>query len=59
MTFDVRTGMSLEWNDLGLVEKVSLNDTVLVNYSYLATMQNLKENWQNGRNSLSSYQMRF
>ena len=36
MTFDGRTGMSLEWNDLGLVEKVSLNDTVLVNYSYLA-----------------------
>ena len=36
MTFDVRTGMSLTWNDLGLVEKVSLNDTILVNYSYLA-----------------------
>ena len=36
MTFDGRTGMSLEWNDLGLVEKVSLNDTDLVNYSYLA-----------------------
>ncbi|MBQ3246323.1 MAG: hypothetical protein IJB06_06385 [Bacteroidales bacterium] len=36
MTFDGRTGMSLTWNDLGLVEKVSLNDTVLVNYSYLA-----------------------
>ena len=35
MTFDGRTGMSLTWNDLGLVEKVSLNDTVLVNYSYL------------------------
>lgn len=35
MTFDGRTGMSLEWNDLGLVEKVSLNDTDLVNYSYL------------------------
>ena len=33
MTFDGRTGMSLEWNDLGLVEKVSLNDTDLVNYS--------------------------
>ena len=28
--------MSLTWNDLGLVEKVSLNDTDLVNYSYLA-----------------------
>lgn len=36
MTFDGRTGMSLTWNDLGLVEKVSLNDTDLVNYSYLA-----------------------
>ena len=36
MIFDGRTGMSLEWNDLGLVKKVSLNDTVLVNYSYLA-----------------------
>ena len=36
MTFDGRTEMSLEWNDLGLVEKVSLNDTDLVNYSYLA-----------------------
>ena len=36
MTFDGRTGMSLTWNDLGLVKKVSLNDTVLVNYSYLA-----------------------
>ena len=36
MTFDGRTGMSLTWNDLGLVEKVSLNDTVQVNYSYLA-----------------------
>ena len=36
MTFDGRTGMSLEWNDLGLVEKVGLNDTDLVNYSYLA-----------------------
>ena len=35
MTFDVRTGMSLTWNDLGLVKKVSLNDTDLVNYSYL------------------------
>ena len=35
MTFDGRTGMSLTWNDLGLVEKVSLNDTDLVNYSYL------------------------
>ena len=33
MTFDGRTGMSLTWNDLGLVEIVSLNDTVLVNYS--------------------------
>ena len=28
--------MALSWNDLGLVEKVSLDDTVLVNYSYLA-----------------------
>ena len=36
MTFDGRTGMSLTWNDLGLVKKVSLNDTDLVNYSYLA-----------------------
>ena len=36
MTFDGRTGLSLTWNDLGLVEKVNLNDTVLVNYSYLA-----------------------
>ena len=36
MTFDGRTGMSLTWNDLGLVEKVSLNDADLVNYSYLA-----------------------
>ena len=36
MTFDGRTGLSLTWNNLGLVEKVSLNDTVLVNYSYLA-----------------------
>ena len=35
MTFDGRTGMSLTWNDLGLVKKVSLNDTDLVNYSYL------------------------
>ena len=36
MTFDGRTGLSLEWNDLGLVEKVSLNGEDLVNYSYLA-----------------------
>ena len=36
ITFDGRTGMSLDWNDLGLVEKVSLGDTVLVNYAYLA-----------------------
>ena len=36
MTFDCRTGMSLEWNDLGLVEKVSLDGDDLVNYSYLA-----------------------
>ena len=36
ITFDGRTGMSLEWNDLGLVEKVSLNGEDLVNYSYLA-----------------------
>ena len=36
MTFDGRMGMSLTWNDLGLVEKVSLNDTDSVNYSYLA-----------------------
>ena len=28
--------MSLDWNNLGLVEKVSLGDTVLVNYAYLA-----------------------
>ena len=28
--------MSLDWNALGLVEKVSLNDTDLVNYAYLA-----------------------
>ena len=34
MTFDGRTGMlSLTWNDLGLVEKVSLNGDDLVNYS--------------------------
>ena len=26
MTFDGRTGMSLTWNDLGLVKKVSLGD---------------------------------
>ena len=36
MTFDGRTGMSLTWNDLGLVKKVSLNGEDLVNYSYLA-----------------------
>ena len=36
MTFDGRTGMSLDWNDLGLVEKVSLNGEDLVNYTYLA-----------------------
>ncbi len=36
MTFDGRTGMSLTWNDLGLVEKVRLNDTDMVHYSYLA-----------------------
>ena len=36
MTFDGRTGMSLTWNDLGLVEKVSLDGEDLVNYSYLA-----------------------
>lgn len=34
MTFDGRTGMSLTWNDIGLVKKVSLNDTDKVNYSY-------------------------
>ena len=38
MTFDGRTGMSLSWNDLGLVEKVSLNDEDLVNYAYLVTI---------------------
>ena len=36
MIFDGRTGMSLTWNDLGLVEKVSLDGEDLVNYSYLA-----------------------
>ena len=36
MTFDGRTGMSLTWNDLGLVKKVSLDGEDLVNYSYLA-----------------------
>ena len=36
MTFDGRAGMALIWNDLGFVEKVCKNDTVLVNYSYLA-----------------------
>ena len=36
MTFDGRTGMSLDWNDLGLVGKVSLNGEDLVNYAYLA-----------------------
>ena len=39
MTFDGRTGMSLTWNDLGLVEKVSLNDTVLVNFPILQTVR--------------------
>ena len=38
MTFDGRTGMSLTWNDLGLVEKVSMNDKDLVNYSYLPSV---------------------
>lgn len=33
MTFDGRTGMSLTWNDLRLVEKVSLGGEDLVNYS--------------------------
>ena len=36
MTFDGRTELSLTWNDLGLVKKVSRNGTDLVNYSYLA-----------------------
>ena len=36
MTFDGRTGLLLTWNDLGLVEKVSLNGEDLVNYAYLA-----------------------
>ena len=34
MTFDGRTGMSLEWNDLVLVEKVSMNGEDLANYFY-------------------------
>ena len=46
MIFDGRTGMSLTWNDLGLVEKVSLNDTDLVNYSYLADGTKVREGYR-------------
>ena len=38
MTFDGRTGMSLTWNDLVLVEKVSLGGEDLVSYSYLGSL---------------------
>ena len=36
MTYDAASGLSVEWNDLNLIRKVSDGDGVLVNYSYLA-----------------------
>ena len=36
MTYDVTSGLSVEWNDLNLIKKVSDGDGVLVNYTYLA-----------------------
>ena len=36
MTYDVTSGLSVEWNHLNLIKKVSDSNGVLVNYSYLA-----------------------
>lgn len=36
MTYDASSGLSMEWNHLNLIKKVSDNSEVLVNYSYLA-----------------------
>ena len=36
MTYDATTGLTIEWNHLNLIKKVSDSNGVLVNYSYLA-----------------------
>ena len=36
MIYDAASGLSIEWNHLNLIKKVSDNNGVLVNYSYLA-----------------------
>lgn len=36
MIYDAASGLSIEWNHLNLIKKVSDNNGILVNYSYLA-----------------------
>ena len=36
MTYDATSGLTMEWNDLNLIKKVSDGNGMLVNYSYLA-----------------------
>ena len=36
MTYDAASGLSVEWNHLNLIKKVSDGNGMLVNYSYLA-----------------------
>ena len=42
MTYDAASGLSVEWNDLNLIRKVSDGDGVLVNYTYLADGTKIK-----------------
>jgi len=36
MTYDVTSGLTMEWNHLDLIKKVSNNSGVLINYTYLS-----------------------
>ena len=42
MTYDSTSGLTMEWNDLNLIKKVSDGNGMLVNYSYLADGKGLE-----------------
>lgn len=42
MTYDSTSGLTMEWNDLNLIRKVSDCNGMLVNYSYLADGKGLE-----------------
>ena len=42
MTYDATSGLTMEWNDLNLIKKVSDGNGMLVNYSYLADGKGLE-----------------